>query len=173
MFDCLADWMSVPLAHYEHAGRETPRTGLSHASIYPYSSVPCADGELVFAVQNPGEWRRLCELVLEKPELIEDPRFRDNPARVANRDALRAIIESRFAKLSRDEAVVRLKEAKLAWGRNSTIPDLSKHPALRRMDVAVPGGAYRGVAPPLRPGLRPRPVPGLGEHGEAIKAEFG
>ena len=36
MFDSMADWMSVPLLHWEHAGRDTGRFGLAHASIYPY-----------------------------------------------------------------------------------------------------------------------------------------
>jgi itaconate CoA-transferase len=36
MFDGMADWMTVPLLHYGHAGRVTGRFGLAHASIYPY-----------------------------------------------------------------------------------------------------------------------------------------
>ena len=44
MFDGMADWMAVPLLHYEHAGRETGRYGLAHASIYPYRPYACPRG---------------------------------------------------------------------------------------------------------------------------------
>lgn len=172
MFDCLADWMSVPLAHYDHGGQITPRTGLNHASIYPYASFRCADGELVIVVQNPDEWRRFSEQVLMKPELVTDPRFRDNPARVANRTALAAIIEVEFAAFSQSEAIERLEKARLAWARISSVEDLSNHPALRRLEVPVPGGAYRGVASPIRSGMKSGPVPALDEHGPLIRAEF-
>src|SRR5690606_28009538 len=82
MFDAMADMMNVPLLHLEHGGRDTPRTGLSHAAIYPYGSFSCADGQIVIAVQNPGEWQRLCTGVLGRPDLVDDPRFGDNPGRV-------------------------------------------------------------------------------------------
>ena len=105
MFDAMADMMSVPLLHHDYAGRATPRTGLAHASIFPYGSVACADGEIVIVVQNPGEWRRLCTGVLERPDLIDDPRFADNPSRVENRAALGAILADIFAGLTRAEAI--------------------------------------------------------------------
>ncbi|TIN50220.1 MAG: CoA transferase, partial [Mesorhizobium sp.] len=47
MFDAMADWMTVPLLHYEYAGRETQRYGLAHASIYPYRPYACRDGSVV------------------------------------------------------------------------------------------------------------------------------
>jgi len=54
MFDAMADWMTVPLLHYEQAGRETLRHGLSHASIYPYRPFACADGSLIVAAHGCG-----------------------------------------------------------------------------------------------------------------------
>lgn len=174
MFDSMADWMSVPLLHYREAGRLTPRTGLSHASIYPYCAYPCADGEVVVVVQNPGEWRRLCAGVLKMPELIDDPRFADNPKRVDNRRALDEIIVGRFAAMTRDELVRELEANQLAWSRVSTIADLSGHPALRTIDVGLPGGGrVAAVAPPLHPSLLAGAVPGLGEHTDAVRREFG
>jgi crotonobetainyl-CoA:carnitine CoA-transferase CaiB-like acyl-CoA transferase len=85
MFDAMADIMSVPLLHHDYGNRATPRTGLSHAAIFPYGSVVCRDGEIVIVVQNPDEWRRFCAGVLERPDLIDDPRYCDNPKRVENR----------------------------------------------------------------------------------------
>ena len=83
MFDTLADLMSVLLLHHDNAHRDTPRVGLSHAAIYPYGTYACADGEVVAVVQSPQMWVRFCAMVLRRPDLTHNPRFVDNPARVA------------------------------------------------------------------------------------------
>lgn len=172
MFDAMADLMSVPLLHHDYAGRETPRVGLAHAAISPYGRVACADGEVVVVVQNPGEWRRFCEGVLRRPELVEDDRFADNPSRVRNREALSAIMTGLFAPLPRKELIGRLATNKLAWSNVSTVADLSAHPALRRISVETPGGTMNGVGSPLRRDIKGGPVPALGAHTNAIREEF-
>ena len=172
MFDAMADLMSVPLLHLEHAGRDTKRVGLAHASIYPYGRVPCADGDIVVVVQNPSEWRRFCTGVLQRPDLIDDPRFHDNPSRVANREALYLIIAGLFAKTNLASFVARFEQCKLAWSRVSTVVDLKTHPALRRMTVDIPGGSFNGIASPLRRTVKGGAVPALGQHSGAIRAEF-
>src|SRR5690606_2286239 len=78
MFDCMAEWMTVPLLHLEYAGRSTGRHGLAHAAICPYRAYSCRDGEIMIAVQNPAEWVRFCGGVLRLPFVANDPRFADN-----------------------------------------------------------------------------------------------
>lgn len=173
LFDGMADWMSVPLMHYEHLGHVTGRHGLSHASIYPYAPYRCHDGEVVIAIQNHGEWQRLCEGVLGKPGFFADPRFADNPARVANREALAAEIGQVFARFTVKEAIAKLEAEKIAWAKVSGLADLSAHPALRRIPVDLPGGRFQAVAPALHPHLNAGPVPALGQHTDSIRREFG
>jgi crotonobetainyl-CoA:carnitine CoA-transferase CaiB-like acyl-CoA transferase len=172
MFDGLADWMNVPLLHYDCAGRATPRVGLSHAAIYPYGPFACSDGDVVIVAQNAGEWSRLCSAVLSRPELVTDSRFRDNPSRLVNRQALDAEIAPVFARLTVAEAIAALEKAQLAWGRVSTVADLSRHPALRRTVSHVPGGSFELAAPPLHPDVAEAKVPALGEHSDMIRQEF-
>ncbi|MGI6854652.1 CaiB/BaiF CoA transferase family protein [Mesorhizobium sp. 1B3] len=172
MFDAMADLMSVPLLHHVYGGRETPRTGLAHASIFPYGRVSCKDGDVVIVVQNPGEWRRLCEGVLQRADLVADPRFADNPSRVKNRAELSAILAGVFAGLTRSQAIERLEKNALAWSSVSTVADLARHPALARLALDVPGAAFEGVASPVRRHVKGGPVPPLGEHTDAIRAEF-
>ena len=172
MFDAMADMMSVPLLHHDHAGRPTPRSGLAHASIYPYGSVTCRDGQIVIVVQNAGEWRRLCTEVLRRPELVDDPRFCDNPKRSDNRTTLAPIIEGVFGAMTRAEAISRLEGASLAWSNVSTVSDLSSHPALRRMRIDTQVGSFEGVASPVRREVKGGAVPALGEHTERIRREF-
>ena len=83
-------------AAYTVAGVVPGRMGNAHPSITPYEPLRCADGELVVAVGNDRQFGALCE-ALGAPELAHDPRFADNKARVANRDAMRAALEERLA----------------------------------------------------------------------------
>jgi crotonobetainyl-CoA:carnitine CoA-transferase CaiB-like acyl-CoA transferase len=172
MFDSMADWMAVPLLHYDYQGRETPRAGLSHASIYPYATYRCTDGEVVLSIQNPAEWRRFCATVLRRPELADDPLYATNPLRVKNRPLLEAILNPYFAAMTREQMIGLLTEAEIAWSRVSTIRDLASHPALRRITVPGESGDFSCVAPPTRRNLRPGPVPRLGQHSDAVRMEF-
>ncbi|MGE3371485.1 MAG: CaiB/BaiF CoA transferase family protein [Rhizobiaceae bacterium] len=172
MFDAMADMMNVPLLHHDYANRETPRTGLAHASIYPYGSFACRDGQIVVVIQNPAEWKRLCAGVLKRPELVEDPRFDSNPSRVRNRTELGAIIAGILAGMTRAEAISLLEGNSLAWSNVSTVADLSGHPALRRIKVELPDASAEIVGSPLRRAIKGGPVPALGAHTEAVRQEF-
>ena len=103
MFDGMAEWMSVPLLHLTHGGRETGRHGLSHASIYPYRPFACADGSVIVATQTNAEWARLCRGVLRRPDLAEAPAYATNALRVENRAALDAEVDHCFAALTTAE----------------------------------------------------------------------
>lgn len=176
MFDVMADWMTVPTLYWEMQGRDTPRCGLNHAIIMPYGAVDCLDGQVCVAVQSPDEWPRFCTGVLQRPDLTDDPRFRDNPARVENRAALQAIMAGVFGALTRTETVARLAGAGLPYGNVSQVADMPTHPARRRIDVPLPSGlpaaSFPCTAPPLHPQLEPGPLPALGEHTDRIRAEF-
>ncbi|WP_254919251.1 CaiB/BaiF CoA-transferase family protein [Oceanicola sp. 22II-s10i] len=172
MFDGIADMMCVPLLHYDFAGRETPRMGLAHSVIAPYGKVRCSDGDVVIVCQQHNEWVRFCTGVLEMPDLVEDARFATNADRVANTPELFDIIAGVFGKLPRGEAIARLDAHRLPWANVSTVADLSKHPALRKISVETPGGDIEVTASPLRDDIASRPVPSLGAHTTAIRREF-
>src|ERR687894_3233142 len=85
------------------AGGVVPfRMGNSHPSLFPYEPLPCADGELIITAGNDGQFRRLCE-VLGLPDLVDDPRFRRNEDRTANRDELRPLLVERLRTRTKDE----------------------------------------------------------------------
>ena len=175
MFDGMADWMAVPLLHYEHTGKITGRFGLSHASVYPYRPFACTDGSVMIAVQTNAEFSRFCETVLCRPHLSTASEFATNADRVANREQLDVVAEPIFAKLSVDEAISRLKKAAVAFGRFTDLVGLSVHPALRRTEVTLPGGQTAMMPRPAgrNAEFTPKPVPGLGQHTNSIRLEFG
>jgi crotonobetainyl-CoA:carnitine CoA-transferase CaiB-like acyl-CoA transferase len=177
MFDALADWMAVPLLHHDYGRRAPSRVGLSHPSIAPYGAFSSQDGkQVVFGVQNEREWKALCAQVLGDARLAEDPRFTSNSFRVQNRIALDAIISNIFRGLAKTAIVGRLRSAGIAFASLNGVKELSGHPQLRRTEVRTPSGPVALPAPPPRwrgeeaPDLGPSPA--LGQHSDAIRAEF-
>jgi itaconate CoA-transferase len=175
LFDATAEWMAVPLLHYDYGGRAPQRQGLQHPSIAPYGAFAAADGkEIVISIQNEREWARFCADILGDGALAADPRFGDNPRRVANRGALDALVAAVFARESREALGRRLKAADIAFGNLNAVEDFSRHPHLRRLAVPTPGGTIALPSPPARTDADAPAggVPSLDEHGEAIRREF-
>ncbi|MFQ3622491.1 MAG: CaiB/BaiF CoA-transferase family protein [Acetobacteraceae bacterium] len=176
LFDGMADWMTVPLLAYEATGRPPARVGLAHPSICPYGAFALADGALVLiSIQNEREWAAFCTHVLGEPDLPTRPGFETNVIRVRNRAEVDGRVASLLARLTRDEARARLEAGAIAYGFVNDVAGLSRHAVLRRIEVATEAGPVRYPAPPVawaEGGRSYGPVPGIGAHSEAIRAEF-
>ena len=176
LFDGMADWMNVPLLFFEGTGKAPERMGLAHPSICPYGAFPTADGALVLiSIQNEREWKEFCAKFLREPGLPEVPGYESNVVRVANRATVDAHVGKVFATMTRAEAAARLREANTAYGFVNSVADFARHPALRRAVVETPNGPVAIAAPPaiFSDGARLLgPVPAIGEHSAAIRAEF-
>lgn len=176
LFAGMADWMNVPYLQQVYGGAAPERAGLHHPSIAPYGAYRTGDGnQVVLAIQNQREWRRLCAEVLEKPGLADHPDYHENVARVDNRPALDREIDAVFSGLTRDALVARLQAAKIAYGAVNNVADLAAHPQLQKVEIETPEGPLVMIAPPARiddtdPELGP--LPALDEHGADIRAEF-
>jgi itaconate CoA-transferase len=180
MLESLAEWTSYPLYYAFDGAPPPPRTGASHATIYPYGPFPTGDGGTVMmGLQNEREWVNFCDKVLQQPELARDARFAGNARRVAERAVLRELIVEAFMPLSTPQVVARLEAAQIANARVNTMHDLWEHPQLkardRWRDVGSPAGVLRAMLPPgtWNEGPRMDPVPALGEHTDALLAELG
>lgn len=164
------------LATGEHPGR----FGNAHASIVPYQAFPSADGMFVLAIGNDSQFRTLCQMVIERPQLSEDPRFRNNLARIENRVALVEILSECFRKQSTKEWMRRLRSAGLPGGEVREVLDALASPEVeaRAMVAEMPDarhGSLRTLASPLHlrgtPPCSPSAPPRLGEHTDAILSE--
>ncbi len=176
LFAGMAEWMTVPLLHFEYGGLPPARLGLNHPSIAPYGAYATQGGPpILISIQNEREFARFSAEVLNQFELPRDARFASGVARLANREALDEIINRAFMALARDALIARLRAAGIAFGEVNEVADLAVHPALGRIDAATPSGPVRLVAPPARvAGHTPvcGPVPAIGQHTEAIRREF-
>ena len=176
LFDAVADWMKVPVLQHDYSGYHTARAGVQHPSLAPYGAYRCADGkDVIFSVQNDREWVSFCARFLKQPEITRKPGFADNMERLGNRAALDEIVARRFGALSSEQAMTELEAAGLAYGRLNEIGEVSRHPHLRRVPVATPGGEIEAIAPPaIFDSEVPRlgPVPERGAHSDRLRAEF-
>ncbi len=176
LFSGIADWMSVPYLTRRYGGVELERLGLTHPSIAPYGAFPARCGRFVLiSIQNEREWRTLCRAILGREALADDPRFRTVGDRFRHRTDLDRILCETFGTEDRPALLQRLRRAGIACGALNDVAGLAEHPALRRICYDTPGGPVETVAPPNDvDGAAPsyRPVPDLGEHSDAIRAEF-
>jgi itaconate CoA-transferase len=181
MLESMVEWMGYPLYYAFDGATPPPRTGAAHATIYPYGPFPAGDGAIVMlGLQNEREWQLFCQRVLERPELVADPRFASNSARTAARDALRALIVESFSAMSAAQVTARLDAAQIANARVNTMAEVWAHPQLRARarwtTVETPAGPVPALVPPGAHDaaeVRMDPVPALGAHTDALLAELG
>ena len=176
LFSALADWMNVPYVQRHYGGKTISRPGLHHPTIAPYGVYPCGDGGLILlSIQNEREWQRLACEVLMRPDMVTDEQFSSNIARVENRDALNAIMQDVFGQDDRDTMAKKLNDAGIAYGRLNSVDDLINHPQTQYITTMTSQGEVKMIAPGAmfdgKPMVADR-IPDLGEHSDAIRAEF-
>jgi crotonobetainyl-CoA:carnitine CoA-transferase CaiB-like acyl-CoA transferase len=144
-------------AHTASGGEIKPfRCGAHHYAVSPLGVFKCREGYVIIAVL-PNQWPNFCN-ALGKPELVNDPRFVDGPARIANRDALNALIEQALARYP--TAI----DAAEDWGLQSPRAD-STDPDRRAGGQASTPGRTRNHTHGARPGVWQ--LPGAG-HAAAL-----
>ena len=178
LFDVAAEWMAVPLIHHDFGQGAPTRQGLRHPSIAPYGAYRTGDGtETVLSIQNEREWQRFCREVLLQVDMAADPRFCSNHLRVANREALDAVITAVTAELTASAFRQRLLDAAIAFGALNTVAEFSEHKALRRRQIVNTQGETLSLpAPPViwaqEVARGSQAIPVVGEQSAAIREEF-
>jgi len=181
MFEALCEWMIQPLLYAHFTGKRLQRTGADHVSIVPYGRFTAADGkDVMMGIQNEREWVQFCEQVLDRPELARDSRFNSNSRRLANREALLALVHEVFGSMSAAELVARLDRANIANARMNAMDEVWDHPQLAARGRWTQMGSPVGAVPVLRPpathsDFEPEigAVPAVGEHTLPILGELG
>ena len=179
LFDALGEWMGYPM-YYTMGGSPPPRTGASHATIAPYGPYETKDESVIFGIHNIREWSAFCSIVLERPELSEDPRFQTNKLRVEHRRVMDSVILDVFRRLTAAEVTQRLDRAGIANARINSVSQFIHHPQLAARNlwrqVDSPVGRVAALIPPVRmDGVDPimGAIPELGQHTESILTELG
>ena len=155
MFDSAVAWLGYFPHHYWHQGEEPARVGMRHHYITPYGPYLASDAVYVsLAVATAEDWKIFCEKVIERPDLLEDSRFKTSEARRKNRGVLEEIVEKIFSERPHQEWLSRLRESRLPYGEVKGIGEVLAHPQViaRRMirEMESPVGQVPVVASPLR-----------------------
>jgi crotonobetainyl-CoA:carnitine CoA-transferase CaiB-like acyl-CoA transferase len=168
-------------ANYLLTKKAPRRAGNAHQNIVPYQVFEVADGHLILAVGNDGQFKRFCE-VATCPELATDPRFAHNPERVRHRDQLVPLLAARLKTRTRAQWLAALEAAKVPCGPINDFDDVFADPQVRSramvQTVAHPHtDGLELVASPLKLSVTPvrlqRPPPLLGQHTDEVLAGFG
>jgi crotonobetainyl-CoA:carnitine CoA-transferase CaiB-like acyl-CoA transferase len=173
---CLAN----QAANYLVGGVVPQRMGNAHPSIVPYQEFPTADGYMIVAVGNDGQFANLCK-TLGKPEWSSDERFATNPQRVKHRGELIALIHGMTVRRTTDEWVAAMEAAGVPCGPINTLDRVFADPHVQargtRIEMPHPLAKHVSlVANPIR--LSESPVqyrnapPTLGQHTEAVLSDW-
>jgi crotonobetainyl-CoA:carnitine CoA-transferase CaiB-like acyl-CoA transferase len=164
--------------NYLIGGRDARPLGNAHPSVAPYETIPAEDRLLAVAATTNPHFERLCA-VLGSPELVADPRFVDNAARVVNREALAQLLGERLVARPAGEWVLALNEAGVPAAVVNTVGEALDDPDLRHRMVAEieEGGEtvlqlrlpIRFNGAPSEPHGMP---PALGAHTDLIRADL-
>jgi itaconate CoA-transferase len=181
MLEALGEWMGYAMYYSADRAPPPPRTGATHATIYPYGPFKAGDGKtIMLGLQNEREWELFCEKVLDQPTLANDPRFEKNFKRNENRIELQQIILDRFASLTSEQVITKLDAAQIA---NASLNDMHQfwdHEQLKARQRWVSVDSPKGQMPALLPPgvnnsyqYRMDKIPSVGEHTVAILTELG
>jgi crotonobetainyl-CoA:carnitine CoA-transferase CaiB-like acyl-CoA transferase len=113
------------------------RLGNAHPNIVPYQAMPTADGHVILAIGNDGQFRRFCQ-VIGRGELADDPRFISNAERVGNREILITILLPIMKVRSSQDWIAVLEEAGVPCGPINSLDQVFADPQVKHRGMAVP-----------------------------------
>ncbi|MDZ7824306.1 MAG: CaiB/BaiF CoA-transferase family protein [Ahrensia sp.] len=174
----LMEVMSAALANqnmnYLATGNAPERLGNAHPNIAPYQVIEVADGHIILAVGNDGQFARLCA-ILGADALASDARFATNHARVENRDALTGLLGDKTRTWKRDDLIAACEKTAVPVGAINTIEQMFADPQIiaRELQIFTDGGVAGVRSPIFIDGVaaaNKRSSPRLGEHtGEVLQ----
>ena len=168
-------------ANYLVTKKAPARAGNAHQNIVPYQVFEVADGHLILAVGNDGQFQKFCA-VAGCPELASDPRFIKNADRVRHRAALVPLLEPVLRQRAKADWLAALEAAKVPCGPINHLGEVFADPQVQAREMVTHwphplAGEIELVASPIKlsatPVARHRPPPLLGQHTDEVLAEFG
>ena len=183
LFEVQAAMLANQATNFFVSGEVPRRLGNAHPNLVPYQPFPTADGDVVIAVGNDGQFRALCA-ALGEPGLADDERFAVNARRVENRTELVARLKTLTGSRPSADLIGLLEAAGVPCGPINSIDQVFAHPqavgrgtAVRQERPDIPSGLST-VASPIRLSASPvsydLPPPALGaDTEEVLRAHLG
>ena len=176
LLDVTAASMANQALNYLVTGISPVRLGNAHPNIVPYQAFATADDHVIVAVGNDGQFARFCAAA-GRAEIAGDARFANNPARVANRDVLIAMIQDWMREKPAAEWISVLEKVGVPCGPINNMEQVFASPQIqhRGMRIEMPH-AVAGTVPLVASPIRftgealdyVNPPPALGQHTEEV-----
>jgi len=136
-------------------GHDPQRYGNAHPSIVPYGMYDAADGPLIIGVGNNAQFDKFCRQAVQRPDIVEDPRFATNVERAKNRLVLGPMLKELIASFPRDVLLERLSAAGIPCGKVAGLHEALTSERTRRggllQEMPHPvAGTTHVFAPPYR-----------------------
>ncbi|WP_413890129.1 CaiB/BaiF CoA transferase family protein [Candidatus Aalborgicola defluviihabitans] len=175
-------------AGFLNTGKVPQRQGNSHPSLAPYQDFPTADGSMLLAIGNDGQFARFCEAA-GQPQWAQDTRYASNTLRVTHRETLIAAMQAVTRTRTTAQWIALLEDKAVPCGPINTIGQAFADAQVQARSLVINQPlalvnttnkaiqSIATVASPLRlvdtPPVVQRPPPALGEHTDAVLAGLG
>ncbi|MGC2518396.1 MAG: CoA transferase [Burkholderiales bacterium] len=168
------------ILNYFTSGKVPGRYGNAHANVVPYEVFATADGHIILAVGNDGQFASFCKAA-GQPELAADERYVTMPGRIVNRGTLIPLLREIFGQRTSRQWIAELEAAGVPCGPINNYQEVFADPQVRhrglKVDIPHPAGvACPSVASPMRFSETPveykLPPPLLGEHTREVLGKF-
>ena len=181
LFETAMAFLAYNFQSYWERGAMPEKCGSGHESLVPYQAFVAADKPILIGVANDNLWRRFCAAV-DRPELIDDPRFRTAPDRAAHRAECVALVQAIVQTRRCDDWLDLLRGLGVPCAPINSLEEVLAHPQTEArgivLDYAHPAfGPMKGIAYPVQfdgatrqPGT---PPPLLGQHSCDVLQELG
>lgn len=180
LLDCQLALMTYEAENYLLSGQEPIRRGNGHPNIVPYQVFRAADGHLILAVGNDGQFAKFCQFA-GLDSLAQDPRFATNPARLEHRDELISLLADTIIRHPRAHWLEGLEIQGVPAGPVNTLPETFADPQIQARAMVVRADHRHAEDVPLLnspihmsatpPQVRRAP-PVLGQHTAEVLAEL-
>jgi CoA:oxalate CoA-transferase len=179
MVDGLFAVLESAVARYTMTGKIPGPLGGAHPSITPFEAFRTKDSWIIVAAGNDVLWAKLCR-ILDREDLIKDPRFDNNHHRTENQPELSKVLTGELTKKTTAEWVEICEKAEIPYSKINNMKEICEDPIIRHRNMLVtvdqPGiGPLRIAGSPIRlsetPGTVRTPAPLLGEHSEEVLRE--
>ncbi|HWM82340.1 MAG TPA: CaiB/BaiF CoA-transferase family protein [Pseudolabrys sp.] len=183
LVDSAVGVLSNQALNYLVSGKVPTRIGNAHANIVPYQVFEVADGYIIIATGNDGQYLKLCN-VLGATELAEHPDYQNNAGRLAHREAVVAALTAYTKKFKRDDLLAKLEAVQVPSGPINNVAQVFEDPQVKHRGMqlslksdAAKTGVIPGVRTPIvvdgKPMASENPSPLLGQHTQDILREIG
>ena len=177
MLACQWVCLENAFARYLNAGIVPGPIGSRHPSMTPFEPYPTADRDIVIGLGSDKDWPRFCEAI-GYPELLNDPRFQGDEARLANRDALDAVLGAHLKQRPSAHWLELLIDNAIPCSAIETIQTIAESPVAEEYaafsTVTANGRDMRFVRNPISDQrTTENPAPDLGQHTAEVLGELG